>query len=147
MLVAVFRIWNGSLCFRVSRIRICNQCCGSGSGTGSVRIRNFWPEPDPIRIRNRIRNKAVNRSLIFRPNKGNFRQLWNISTFSMNNLTRISIFATQFTGNWLTDNRIIYTCTKSYEAMNVNFVTRLRSTAARARIFKRLWSPGIHSKE
>jgi hypothetical protein len=26
------------------------QCCGSGSGTGSVRIRNFWP--DPVRIQN-----------------------------------------------------------------------------------------------
>jgi hypothetical protein len=29
------------------------QCCGSGSGTGSVRIRNFWPDPDPIRNRNK----------------------------------------------------------------------------------------------
>ncbi len=27
------------------------QCCGSGSG--SVRIRNFWPDPDPIRNRNK----------------------------------------------------------------------------------------------
>ena len=26
------------------------QCCGSGSG--SERIRNFWPDPDTIRIRN-----------------------------------------------------------------------------------------------
>ncbi len=26
------------------------QCCESGSG--SVRIRNFWPDPDPIRSRN-----------------------------------------------------------------------------------------------
>ncbi len=25
------------------------QCCG----TGSVRSRNFWPDPDPIRIRNK----------------------------------------------------------------------------------------------
>jgi hypothetical protein len=51
----------------------------------------------------RIRNKAVKRSLIFRPKKGNFRQLWNISTFTKNNynLIRISIFATQFTSNWL----------------------------------------------
>jgi hypothetical protein len=29
------------------------QCCGSGSGNGSVRIRNFWPDPDPIRNRNK----------------------------------------------------------------------------------------------
>jgi hypothetical protein len=65
----------------------------------------------------------------------------------MNNLIRISIFATQFTGNWLTDNRIIdIHCPVTFCA-GVNFVTRLRSTAARARIFKRLWSPGIHSKE
>jgi hypothetical protein len=27
------------------------QCCGSGSGTG--RIRNFWPDPDLIRNRNK----------------------------------------------------------------------------------------------
>ncbi len=57
------------------------QCCGSG--TGSVRIRNFWPDPDPIRNRNkhfgsvfgsgfriririRIPNKWEKRSLIFR---------------------------------------------------------------------------------
>jgi hypothetical protein len=31
------------------------QCCRSGSGnrTGSGRIRNFWPDPDPIRNRNK----------------------------------------------------------------------------------------------
>jgi hypothetical protein len=58
------------------------QCCGSGSETFGR-----------IRIRNRIRNKSVKKSLIFRPKKGNFRQLWNISTFSRNNLIRISIFA------------------------------------------------------
>ncbi len=59
----------------------------SVAGSGSVRIRNFWPDPDPIRnrnkhfgsgfgsgfrirfrirIRNRIRNKSEKRSLIFR---------------------------------------------------------------------------------
>ncbi len=66
------------------------------------------PDPDPdetfgrIRIRNRIRNKSLKRSLIFRPKKGIFRQL-----FSRNNLIWISIFATRFTSNWLTNNSII----------------------------------------
>jgi hypothetical protein len=103
------------------------QCCGSGSG--SVRIRNFWPDPDPIRIR----NKSVKRSLIFRPKKDNFRQLWNISSFSRKNLITISIFATQLisTGNSLTNNRIIgIHCPVTFCAV-VNFDTRLRSTAAR----------------
>ncbi len=42
-----------------------NQCCGSGS----VRIRTFRPDTDPIRNRNQIRNKSIKRSLIFRQNK------------------------------------------------------------------------------
>jgi hypothetical protein len=25
------------------------QCCGSETGSGSVSIRNIWPDPDPIR--------------------------------------------------------------------------------------------------
>jgi hypothetical protein len=71
------------------------------------RIRNFWPDPDPIRIRNRFRNKSVKSSLIFRPKKvisdyyGIFQHFQGII------LIRISIFATQFTSNLLTDNRII----------------------------------------
>ncbi len=56
------------------------------------------------------------------PKKGNFRQLWNISTFSRNNLIRISIFATQFTSNWL----IGIHCPVTFCA-GVNFVTRLWS--------------------
>jgi hypothetical protein len=35
----------------VSHFTIQPQCCGSG--TGSVRIRKFWPDPDPIRNRNK----------------------------------------------------------------------------------------------
>jgi hypothetical protein len=37
------------------RLKAFPQCCGSGSGigTGSGRIRNFWPDPDPIRNRNK----------------------------------------------------------------------------------------------
>jgi hypothetical protein len=56
-------------------------------------------------------------------------------------------FCNSVTSNWLTDNRIIdIHCPVTFCA-GVNFVTRLRSTAARARIFKSLWSTGIHSKE
>ncbi len=29
------------------------QCCGSGTGYGTVRIRNFWPDLDPVRNRNK----------------------------------------------------------------------------------------------
>jgi hypothetical protein len=56
------------------------------------------------------------------PKKGNFRQLWNISTFSRNNLIRISIFATQFTSNWLIGIHCPVTV-----CAGVNFVTRLWS--------------------
>jgi hypothetical protein len=37
----------------IGRLCTSGQCCGSGTGTGSVRIRNFWPVPDPIRIQNK----------------------------------------------------------------------------------------------
>jgi hypothetical protein len=76
------------------------------------------------RTRIRIRNKSVKRSLIFRPKKGDFRQLWNISTFSRNNLIRIWIFATQFTSNWLTDNRIIGIHCPVTFCTGVNFLCR-----------------------
>ncbi len=44
------RLLNYAKEFSIQRIQ---QCCGSGSGTGSVRIRNFWPDPDPIQNRNK----------------------------------------------------------------------------------------------
>jgi hypothetical protein len=47
------------------------------------------------------------------------------------NLIRISIFATQFTSNWLTDNRIIGIHCPVPFCAGVNFVTCLQSTAAR----------------
>ena len=100
------------------------QCCGSG--TGSVRIRNFWPDPDPIRIRNKHFGSGfesgsesgsktnLSKGVLFKAKKGNFRQLWNISTFPR-----------------LTDNRIIgIHCPVTFCA-GVNFFTRLLSTAAR----------------
>ncbi len=82
-------------------------------------VPNPYPNPDLKPDPKQIRKK----SLIFRPKTGNFRQLWNISTFSWNNLIRISIYATQFTSNWLTDNRIIgIHCPVTFFA-GVNFVT------------------------
>ncbi len=36
--------------------RLASQCCGSGSG----RIRNFWPDPDPIRNRNKRFGSGLN---------------------------------------------------------------------------------------
>jgi hypothetical protein len=117
----------------VLRIRIRNRnrirkdpklLAGSGS---EINISDPDSNPDPKPDSKEICKKES----YFRPKKGNFRQLWNISTFSRNNLIRISIFATQFTSNSLTDNRIIgIHCPVTFCA-DVNFVTRLRSTAAR----------------
>jgi hypothetical protein len=104
------------------------QCCGSGSGTGSVRIRNFWPDPDPIRIRNKHSGSGfeygcesgsetgsktnLSKGVLFLGQKKG--QLWNISTFPR-----------------LTDNSHIgIHCPVTFCA-GVNFVTCLRSTAAR----------------
>ncbi len=60
-----------------------------------IRNRNFWPDPDPVRnrnkrfgfriqilIRNRIRNKSVKRSFIFRLKKGSFMRLFKFHIFT-----------------------------------------------------------------
>jgi hypothetical protein len=122
----VVEVWDGNLE---------DQCCGSGSGsgTGSVRIRNFWPDPDTIRIRNKHFGSGFESGFESGSETGS-------ETGSKSNLSKVVLFLghkkvisdnygifQHFQGS----NRIIgIHCPVTFCA-GVNFVTRLRSTAAR----------------
>jgi hypothetical protein len=97
------------------------QCCGSRSGTGTVRNRNFWPDPDPIRIQNKHFGSGF-------------------ESGSKTNLSKVVLFLGQ--KKVISDNYGIFRHFQGSNRINgihcpltfcvgVNFFTRLRSTAAR----------------